>query len=867
MKHNGYRLSVVFLACVSMLGCAARPPQVPKAIDFPRTNQQRTDNLQQAESGTTQGTVIRQNLPSPPPLIEGNLRPNAPGVKPRETGVGDQGDIAVTIEQMPLPAFIQSVYGGILQVNYSVDSAVQARTELITFRSAQRLTAKRLMEVSESLLKSYGVAVQDLGGVIRIVPATSGAGIAPLVRRGRAAPGVPPSLRPIFHLIDTEAISAASAIQSIKAVMGDKISIVPGPTGGILLSGQPEDTNIALELIQVFDQPALRSFHSVRVIPRYWGADEFARRLSEVLRVQGYAVGAVATANDPILVTALPPINSVLIFANSKEVLSYVLDWTRELDQLSNVQSGNAFFTYAVKNADAVELAKALNDLIGTTVPSPTTAPASGSSSTGAAGTGAVSSARGRRVVVNSATNSLIFQGGSQEDYRQWLSLLVELDRPVKSAMIDVLVAEVALTDGQDLGFSWRLDQLGSGASAVRLNGTTYNAQLSGAGVAINALLGGNPLRQLAISALASNSDSRVVSNPRILMRNGESATINVGQEVPTVTSQAVTSNPTSSLTGGNNNIVPQTVQYRSTGVILRVRPVIHAGDRIDLEVSQEISSAEPTTTGVTSSPTIRKRSLETKLTVRDGSTILLGGLISEESASSNSGVPGVKDIPLLGDLFKRQEKSRTRTELVMLITPYIINDQTEAEGATDAFNASLGAWAEGVRDRVKARRANASAAAGQTIIQDISGGKTGLTPTESTPKQVSPTSAEKLLDLDPKTAPAQGIGIPPKSPPATSAPSPAPKPATRGMINLGPVAPMGASGAAGGSPASAGSTNGTSLGGAAASTIPSSSTPSALPVGREPAPATINGAPVPPGATRVTDPKLIEELMKSIGK
>ena len=144
---------------------------------------------------------------------------------------------------------------------------------------------------------------------------------------------------------------------------------------------------------------------------------------------------------------------------------------------------------------------------------------------------------------MNNATNSLIFQGGSQEDYRQWLSLLSELDRPVKSALIDVLVAEVALGDDNSLGFTWQLEQLGSGARAVRLSGTTYNATASSTGLNITAALGGNPLRQLAISALASNSDSRVISNPKIMTRNGESASINVGQEVPTVTSQGVTTN------------------------------------------------------------------------------------------------------------------------------------------------------------------------------------------------------------------------------------------------------------------------------------------------------------------------------------
>ena len=104
--------------------------------------------------------------------------------------------------------------------------------------------------------------------------------------------------------------------------------------------------------------------------------------------------------------------------------------------------------------------------------------------------------------------------------------------------------------------------------------------------------------------------------------------------------------------------------------MLLRVRPVIHAGDRIDLEVNQEVSSAEPTTTGVTTSPTIRKRSIETKLSMRDGATVMLGGLISENATDSDSGVPGLKDIPGVGHLFKKSGQTRSRTELVILITP-----------------------------------------------------------------------------------------------------------------------------------------------------------------------------------------------------
>ena len=819
-------LHTLGVACLVLTGCANRTPSAPAPILFERHADSRASGTVGAQAPSVPRETQINAGPKPPALIAGNLRPVPPQTQASEAG----GDLTVSIEQMALPAFIQAVYGGILQLNYSMDSAVSARTDLITFRTPKPMTAARLTEIAGQLLKSYGVAVQDFGGVLRIVPSTSVASTLPLVRRGRAQPTVPLPLRPVFHYIETEAVRPQVFVPTLKNILGDKVKLEADSSGGLLVSGQPDDVQVALELIQVFDQPSLRGQNSTRVVPRFWGADEFVRRLGEVLKAEGYNVSSQSGAGDPITLIPLPPINSVLIFSTSQEVMAHVLDWVKELDQFSAVQAGSAYFTYPVRNADAQELAKALNELIGG---------ASATSSAGTASTGgtpapaAAAGSRQRRVVVNNATNSLIFQGGSQEDYRQWLSLLSELDRPVKSALIDVLVAEVALADDNSLGFSWQLDQLGSGAQALRLSGTTYSAQASGTGLSVNALLGGNPLRQLAISALASNSDSRVISNPKIMTRNGESASINVGQEVPTVTSQGVTTN--GGVFGGTtNNVVPQTIQYRNTGVLLRVRPVIHAGDRIDLEVSQEVSSAEPTTTGVTTSPTIRKRSIETKLSMRDGATVMLGGLISETATDSDSGVPGLKDIPGLGHLFKKSGQTRARTELVILITPYIINDSGEAEAATDAYQATLGTWAQSVRDRVKASRDARRAASAEVTLPDAAAPEPAL-PTEPpadnsqplVPAAVAPlpagqaASSKRMINLTDRAATAQ------ESVPGGAATAPH----DQGVVNNG---------------------------------APSPAPPAAL--SGKPAPATINGQKTPTGSVIVEDPDLIKEL-RGVGK
>lgn len=804
----------ISLACLALASCASKPPSAPGALDFKRHTETRsTGNLGSQPSEPPKVTQITKG-PKPPALIAGNLRPAQPKTQPSEAA----GELTVSIEQMALPAFIQAVYGGILQLNYSVDAAVSARTDLITFRTPKPLSAARLGEVSGQLLKSYGVAVQDFGGVLRIVPDTTVASTLPLVRRGRAQPSVPMPLRPIFHYIEMEAVRPSNFLPTLKTILGDKVKLEADNFGGLLISGQPDDVQVALELIQVFDQPSLRGQNSTRVAPRFWGATEFATRLSEVLRAEGYNVSSQAGGNEPITLLALPPINSVLIFSTSKEVMSHVLDWVKELDQLTAVQAGSAFFTYPVRNADAQELAKSLNDLIGAASAVSSTPAASGTPV--AAGSGS----RQRRVVVNGATNSLIFQGGSQEDYRQWLQLLSELDKPVKSALIDVLVAEVALSDNNSLGFSWQLDQLGAGASAVKLSGTTYNFQSSGSGLSINALLGGNPLRQLAISALASNSDSRVISNPKVMTRNGESASISVGQDVPVVTSQGISNTSTGFST--STNVVPQTIQYRNTGVLLKVRPVIHAGDRIDLEISQEVSSAEPTTTGVTSSPTISKRSVDTKLSLRDGATVMLAGLISETSALSDSGVPGLKDLPGFGALFKSSRKTRARTELVILITPYIINDSSDAEAATDSYQATLGPWADSVRNRVKASREARRAA--------IESGLINILPQLPAPHKdnTSLLPAESAVEAPQSANPREG------------------------MINLSnqPAADIRSS--------TAGDAGTESSEGATPAKIDSVG----VSVGK-PAPSTVNGIKVPSGATVVEDPELIRQILDASRK
>jgi general secretion pathway protein D len=136
-------------------------------------------------------------------------------------------------------------------------------------------------------------------------------------------------------------------------------------------------------------------------------------------------------------------------------------------------------------------------------------------------------------------------------------------------------------------------------------------------------------------------------------------------------------------------------VQYRNTGVILKIKPVIHSTDQVDLEVNQEVSAVVDKATAVGNSPSFSKRQLDTKLTLKHGSTYILGGLISSDSTNTNKGVPFLKDLPLVGRAFGSNTGNSSRTELIVLITPYIVSDDGEARAVTEAFRKQLGNWAE----------------------------------------------------------------------------------------------------------------------------------------------------------------------------
>ena len=685
--------TTVGMAVLLLLGaCAPIAPRVPAPMD--------ADTSVKSQGTQLPGDVRSAGLnvseaPRPPetaasavagPLVEA----------PR---LNDPVLAAANIQQLPLPSFIQLIYAEVLKKSVNVHPSVLQRQDLVTFRTGEGQTASQVEQAVRVLLKGYGLSAVDIGGLVRVLPDNAALGDMPVIQYGAATPDVPQPLRPVYHLVTLQAVRQIDVITWLRTMFGDRVTVSEDAgRNAVLIKGNPDNVKAALEAIAALDQPAMKGRASLALNPAYWSAEELARRLSEVLSAEGYAVHPIGTAitpgavRYPIILLPISALNVVYVFGNSDAVASHVAQWARTLDRPNERGIGKSFFTYAVKHKDAELLAQTLDRILSgggnRSAAAGATTPAAGAQS----GQGAAADpGRFNSVVVDKSTNVLIFQA-RPEEYGQISTLLQTLDRPTKAALIEVTVAELSTDDSKELGFDWLSSSIsiGGGGKAVLSNTATNLPAGSGLGGSGNLrIFNGAGAMRLAVTALASTNRATILSSPRLMARNGETATIQVGQEVPVITSQQSTA-----VGGTAQPGLLQTVQYRSTGVILKIKPVIHSGDQVDLDVSQEVSESSKTDTGVTTTPTFKTRKVDTKLTLRNGSTVLLGGLISENGSQNSSGIPFLKDIPVLGSVFGKQSRGGDRRELIVLITPYIANDAHDAELITDAFRKSLGSWA-----------------------------------------------------------------------------------------------------------------------------------------------------------------------------
>lgn len=678
---------------VVVAGCATPPkrPQLPEPLRAPNPELP-------AEALAEVGTDVGRSRPRVESGPSARSVPVRTVDRSRLPDIPRRGSATLTLDGVTLSAFVNEVFGTQLGFSLDIDQAVRDRTELVSLRLVEPESAKRLYVIAEEVLRNYGVRVLPRDGLLRIEPGVAEGEEPPRLVTGRALPQVPAGQRPVFVAMPLNVSEPGRVSAQVRGLFG----AVQGLTlsemveaNAVLISGPPESVQAAMEAIALFDQVALRDKQSVRINPLYLGADVLAEELRNVLLAQGYSV-RLGTGGAITLVPVVSA-NALLMFSESPQALAAATDWAERLDQPSDASAGDGgVYIYAARHTTVETLVPVLEALLGTgsSGGAATSAPAAQTAEVTAAEAGqqgqrpsrpsAVTSigGEGGQLAVDPLRNVIVFQG----DARRWRAIqgvLARLDQPARQVLIEVTVAEVSLTDEFSHGVEWALRNIsvdGFGGPLTALAGAAVNQ----GGVVWRPISSSGQVSAV-LNLFASDSRVSILSTPRLLVKSGESASIDVGTEVPIVTSQATA--PDLPIVGDRSSILQQ-IQYRKTGVLLELDAVVHSGQRVDLNITQEVSEATSTDTSEISSPSIFSRRLKTSLTLSDGESMLLGGLISSSRTDSRSKVPLLGDVPLLGKLFQNRRQDDTRTELLMLITPYVIEDASQARAITDAVRA-----------------------------------------------------------------------------------------------------------------------------------------------------------------------------------
>jgi general secretion pathway protein D len=290
------------------------------------------------------------------------------------------------------------------------------------------------------------------------------------------------------------------------------------------------------------------------------------------------------------------------------------------------------------------------------------------------------------KIVADPSNNALIIMAKAQ-DYRDIEAVIKQLDIMPLQVLIDATIVEVGLSDQLKYGLQWYFSH--------DLGGTTGSAGYLGTTLGLASAAGGftyvitNIARDMKVQldALAATNKINVLSSPSLMVLNNQQATIKVGDQVPILTAQAL---PQS---GVNNLVGTQSIQYKDTGVLLEVRPRVNAGGLVSLELSQAVNTLKnqgaASASGI-NSPTIQQRQIQSQVAVRSGETIVLGGLIIENANNTVTGIPLLSELPWLGSLFSSTEKNLQRTELVILMTPRVVENSRSSQQITNEYRHRL---------------------------------------------------------------------------------------------------------------------------------------------------------------------------------
>ena len=752
-------------------------------------------------------------------------RTKRPGAAAPASSPANPADPAATAEPVMLNfvnADIDAVVRAVGQYTnrtFVVDPRVKGTLSLVTERP---VTRDQAFEQLLTALRLQGFTIVQTGSVARVLPeADAKLQGGTVVSPQGSAPRGDQLVTQVFRL---QYESATAMVPILRPLIAPNNTISAYPQNNTLvITDYADNLRRVQRIIESIDTPATSE---TEIVPIKFGlAMEIGTVVNRMLDEGARAAGQAIDAGQRVSVLAEPRTNVLILRAPSAARMMVAKNLIAKLDQPA-LTPGNINVVY-LRNAEAAKIAPLLRAIISsdpTFVPqgstsglSPATGATSGPGMTmqqpalGAAAPGqqATTAAAGGTgplsgmIQADTATNSLIITA-PEPLYRNIRQIIDKLDVRRAQVVIESLIAEVSAEKAAEFGIQWQalggINDPGTnvvggtnfGGAGQNIIGVATNIGTAGQGLNIGIVQGkvnipgvGEILNLGFLArALETKADANILSTPTIQTLDNEEAKFLVGQNIPLITGSYANTGAGGTAAGVNPF---QTFERRDIGLQLRVRPQISEGGVVRLAIYQELSSIQNTLTAAQGGIITNKRSFESMVLVEDGNIVVLGGLIEDKTDNSRSQVPILGSIPLIGELFKYENRKRTKTNLLVFLRPYVVRDEaTSSALAMDRY--------EYIRGQV----AN-STVADNLIFRDL----------QSRQIPEKPPVPPSIRQSQPTAPPAQAPTNPTAPAPATSS---APPPSSSGAAAPQTAAPAGAAAPASGAFAAQGPAPGGSI-------------------------------------------------------
>lgn len=693
------------------------------------------------QSALTQG-MQKEEVPvvprKPPILLKGNDQTvKLPEVKKMVSL--EEGAVSMRFERAPITEVLHAVLGDLLKIDYSIAAPL---TGEITLHTQNPVPRDQLLSIIESLLLGNGIVmVPDTNGRYRIGPIEILKGATPIPRRiDSNVPGYSSVIIPLQNIGAGEMADILRPVAPSEAFL--RVDLLRNL---LVLAGTRAQIDGWLEIVSVFDVDLMKGM-SIGLFPlEHASVKEVESTLRSLFASGDAAAKPAAPAGGPtaagsgksddqstvtavrlagpfgglVRVLAIERLNALLVITPRSQYLDQARLWIEKIDRPMDADGEPQLYVYAVQNGSAQHLANLLNGLyapqttvtgqgatgiapgLGTVTQGIGNTSSSGLSGTGSVGLGnlAASSLRGNqpagvqqsvtqvslgkdvRVVADNQNNALLIYA-PKRDYKRIESALRQLDVAPNQVLIEASIVEVTLTDETKYGLQWYFEGgLGHGGwkgTGILSNATDGSISTAQQGFTYSVT---NPLGAVraVLNAMADKQLVNVISSPSLMVLDNQTASIQVGAQQPIRSSTTITE-------GG---VTSSSIQYKDTGVLLTVTPSINSGSLVSMQISQAVSDVGGVDVA-TGQRVFQQRQIVSKVAVRSGEMVVLGGLIRDNKGNGKQGIPLLQDIPVLGALFSTTTIAKDRTELLVMITPRIIRNEQDVREVGSEFRAKM---------------------------------------------------------------------------------------------------------------------------------------------------------------------------------